>query len=63
MTSQKCNNKFYEGFFWMDVNHLKDYLTVRGISTSSYTNIELVARPFLVAAMDIPIIQLNQEQA
>ena len=47
----------------MDVNHLKDYLTVRGISTSSYTNIELVARPFLVTAMDIPIIQLNQEQA
>ena len=30
----------------MDINHLKDYLTIIGISTSSYTNIELVARPF-----------------
>ena len=28
MTSQKCNKQTYEDFFCMDVNHLKDYLTI-----------------------------------
>ena len=56
MTSQKCNKRTCEDFFCMDINHLKDYLTVRGISTSSYTKIELVARAFSASEMDIPII-------
>ena len=63
MTSQKCNKRTYEDFFCMDINHLKDYLTVRGISTSNYTKIELVARAFSAAEMDIPIIQMTEEQA
>ena len=63
MTSQKSNERTYEDFFCMDINHLKDYLTVRGISTSSYTKIELVARAFLAAEMDIPIRQSTEEQA
>ena len=46
MTSQKCNKWTYGDFICMDINHLKDYLTVRGISISSYTKIELVARAF-----------------
>ena len=49
--------------FCMDINHLKDYLTVRGISTSSYTKIELVVRAFSASEMDIPIIQSTEEQA
>ena len=63
MTSQKCNKQTSEDFFCMDINHLKDYLTVRGISTISYTKIELVARPFSASEMDIPIIQSTEEQA
>ena len=47
----------------MDINHVKDYLTGRGISTSSYTKIELVARAFSASEMDIPIIQSTEEQA
>ena len=63
MTSQKWNKRTYEGFFFMDINHLKNYLTVRGISTSYYAKIELVARAFSAAEMNIPIIQSTEEQA
>ena len=47
----------------MDINHLKDYLTVREISTSSYTKTGLVARGFSAVEMDIPIVQSTEEQA
>ena len=40
----------------MNVNNSKDYLTVRGISVSGYNKIELVARAYSTAEMDIPII-------
>ena len=63
MTSQKCNKRTYKDFFCIDINHLKDYLTVRGISTSCYTKIELVARAFSASEMDIPIIQSTEVQA
>ena len=61
MASQKCNKQTYK--FCMDINHLKDYVTVRGISISSYRKIELVARAFSKSEMDIPIIQSTEEQA
>ena len=47
----------------MDIDHLKDYLTGRGISTSSYTKSELVARAFSAAEIDILVIQSTEEQA
>ena len=47
----------------MDINRLKHYLTVRGISTSSYTKIELVARAFSAAEMDILIKQSTEKEA
>ena len=47
----------------MDINHLKDYVTVRGISSSSFTKTELVAREVSAVEMDIPIIQSTEEQA
>ena len=40
----------------MNVNNLKDYLTVRGISVSGYNKIELVARAYSAAEMDLPMI-------
>ena len=40
----------------MNVNNLKDYLTVRGISVSGYNKIELVARAYSATEMDLPII-------
>ena len=40
----------------MNVNNLKDYLTVRGISVSGYNKIKLVARAYSATEMDLPII-------
>ena len=48
--------KQYDDFLSMNVNNLKDYLTVRGISVSGYNKIELVAQAFSAAEMDLPII-------
>ena len=63
MTSQKCNKRTYGDFVCMDINYLKHCLIVTGISTSSYTKIELVARTFSATDIDIPIIQSTNEQA
>ena len=40
----------------MNVNNLKDYLTVRGAFVSGYNKIKLVARAHSAAEMDLPII-------
>ena len=48
--------KQYDDFLSMNVNNLKDYLTVRGISVSGYNKIELVAQEYSAAEMDLPII-------
>ena len=48
--------KQYDDFLSMNVNNLKDYLTVRGISVSGYKVIELVARACSAAEMDLPKI-------
>ena len=39
----------------MNVNYLKDYLTVIGISVIGYNKIELVARAYSAAEMELPI--------
>ena len=48
--------KQYDDFLSMNVNNLKDYLTVRGISVSGYNKIKLVGRAYSTAEMDLPII-------
>ena len=48
--------KQYDYFLSMNVNNLKDYLTVRSVSVSGYYKIELVARAYSAAEMDLPII-------
>ena len=48
--------KQYDNFLSMNVNNVKDYLTVRGISVSGYNKIELVAQEYSAAEMDLPII-------
>ena len=48
--------KQYDDFLLMNVNNVKDYLTVRGISVSGYNKIELVARVYSAAEKDLPII-------
>ena len=53
MTSGK---KQYDDFLSMNVNNLKDYLTVRSISVSRYNKIELVARAYSTTEMDLLII-------
>ena len=46
----------------MGVNNLKDYLTIRGISVSGYSKVELVARAFSAAEIELPIILSSEEQ-
>ena len=48
--------KQYDDFLSMNVNNVKDYLTVRGISVSGYNKIELVALAYSTVEMDLPII-------
>ena len=48
--------KQYDDFLLMNVNNVKDYLTVRGISVSGYNKIELVAKAYSATEMDLPII-------
>ena len=48
--------KQYDDFLSINVNNLKDYLTVRGISVSGYNKTELVARAYSDAEIDLPII-------
>ena len=48
--------KQHDDFLSMNVNNLKDYLTVTGISVSGYNKIELVAQEYSAAEMDLPII-------
>ena len=48
--------KQYDDFLLMNVNNVKDYLTVRGISVSGYNKIELVALAYSTVEMDLLII-------
>ena len=48
--------KQYDDFLSINVNNLKDYLILRGISVSGYNKTELVARAYSVAEIDLPII-------
>ena len=48
--------KQYDDFLSINVNNLKDYLIVRGISVSGYNKTELVARAYSAAEIDPPII-------
>ena len=49
-------NKQYGDFLSMNVNNLKEYLTVRGVFVSGYDKIKLIARAHSAAEMDLPII-------
>eukprot|EP00795_Rhopilema_esculentum_P005742 gene5743-11002_t len=42
---------------------IQDFLTVRGVSVSNYTKVELVARAFSAAEMGLPIEMSSQDQA
>lgn len=53
----------YEDFMSFGVGTLKDYLAVRGIASSGYNKIQLVARAFSAAEMGLPIIMSSEEQA
>ena len=48
--------KQYDDFLSMNVNNVKVYFTVGGISVSEYNEIKLVAQAYSVAEMDLPII-------
>ena len=48
--------KQYDDFLSMNVNNVKVYFTVRGISVSEYNEVKLVAQAYSVTEMDLPII-------
>ena len=48
--------KQYDDLLLMNVNNVKDYLTVRGISVSGNNKIELVVRAYSATEMDLPKI-------
>ena len=52
----------YQDFLEMGVNQLKEYLSMRGISVSGYSKVELVARAFSAVEMDIPVLLSNEEK-
>ena len=45
----------------MNVNNLKDYLSVKGVSISGYNKIELIAWAYFATEMDLPIIFLSAD--
>ena len=52
----------YQDFLEMGVNQLKEYLSMRGISVSGYSKVELVARDFSAAEMNLPVLRSNEEK-
>ena len=54
--------KTYEDFLSLGVNSLKSYLNVRGVATSGYSKVELVARVFSGSEMNLPIVMPSKEQ-
>ena len=51
----------YQDFLEMGVNQLKEYLSMKGISVSGYSKVELVARAFSAAEMNLPVLLSNEE--
>ena len=53
--------KTYEDFLLLGVNYLRKYLNVRGVATSGYSNMELVARAFSASEMNLPIVMSSAQ--
>eukprot|EP00112_Aurelia_sp_Birch-Aquarium-sp1_P002263 Seg1246.3 transcript_id=Seg1246.3/GoldUCD/mRNA.D3Y31 product="hypothetical protein" protein_id=Seg1246.3/GoldUCD/D3Y31 len=51
----------YDKFLALETNKLSDFLAVRGLKTSG-TRVELVARAFAAAELNMPIIATSEEQ-
>ena len=54
--------KTYEDFLSLGINFLKNYLIVRGVATSGYSKVELVARVFSPSQMNLAIVISSAEQ-
>ena len=48
-------------FLLLGVNYLRKYLNVRGVATSGYSNMELVARAFSASEMNLPIVMSSAQ--
>ena len=56
------NTRSYDDFLSLSVVALRSFLSVRGIPSSGYSKVELVARAFSASEMNLPIIMSNEEQ-
>ena len=57
------NPESHQDFLETGVNQLKEYLSMRGISVSGYSKVELVARAFSAAEMNLPVLLSNEEKS
>ena len=55
-------SKTYEDFLSLGINFLENYLNVRGVATSGYSKVELIARAFSPLQMNLPIVISSAEQ-
>ena len=61
MGAERGKTVSYDKFLALGTNKLSDFLAVRGLKTSG-THVELVARAFAAAELNIPIIATSEEQ-
>ena len=61
MGAEREKTVSYNKFLALETNKLSDFLAVRGLKTSG-THVELVARAFAAAELNIPIIATSEEQ-
>ena len=57
------NTRTYSDFLSLGTAALRNFLTVRGIPSSGYGKVELVARAFSASEMNLPIFMSSEEQA
>ena len=52
----------HEDFLFLGVNFLKSYLKVCGVTTSGYSEVELVARAFSASEMNLPLVLSSAQE-
>ena len=52
----------YLHFLYLGINSLKSYLNVRGLATSGYSRVELLAKAFLASEMNFPIMSSAEQK-
>ena len=57
------NTRTYSDFMSLGTVALRNFLSIRGIPSSGYGKVELVARAFSASEMNLPIVMSSEEQS